>query len=177
MLAAVSQNAFDAGDAGAFAVRFLTGSHSDSIATYDAKWLDQDAQMLARHGGTLTWRARLNPLSAEREQRFDEMLIYGFTDTESRGAWVGDNERETLQTLERRLFRRDVLVLADSQTMVQPPPQPESVAPAADARPGDAPSAPDGAPAASDAAPGDASGGAANDGQPAGPATDGSSEP
>jgi uncharacterized protein (DUF1330 family) len=133
-----SQTTFDVGDTRAHAVRFLTGSHADSIATYDAKWSDQDAQMLARHGGALMWRARLAPLAAEREQHFDEVLIYGFPDTESRDAWVGDNERETLQTLERRLFRRDVLVLANSQTMVQPPVKPE-IATDADSTTGAAP--------------------------------------
>jgi uncharacterized protein (DUF1330 family) len=130
---APSQTAFDVGSTQTHAVRFLTGSHVDSLETYDAKWLEQDAQILERHGGTLVWRARLSPLTAEREQRFDEMLIYGFADVESRDAWVGDTERETFQTLQRRLFRRDVLVLADSQTMVQPPPAPsDAAAPPAD---------------------------------------------
>jgi len=126
-----SQNAFDPLDTQAQALRLLKGAHADSLATYDAKWSAEDAKMLERHGGTLLWRARLKPLSAEPEQRFDELLIYGFGDAEQRDAWVGDAERETLQTLQRRLFRRDVLVLADSLPMVQPPAPPPDAAPAA----------------------------------------------
>ncbi|HTO58975.1 MAG TPA: hypothetical protein VMJ74_14335 [Pseudomonadales bacterium] len=116
-----SQNAFDPQDTQAQALRFMTGAHADSIATYDSKWLGEDAQMLERHGGVLLWRARLSPLVADEAERFDEILVYGFRDTEMRDEWVGDTERETLQTLQRRLFRRDVLVLSDAQQMVQPP--------------------------------------------------------
>jgi len=140
-----SQNAFDPLATQAQALRFLKGAHDDSIAVYDAKWLAEDAKMLERHGGALLWRARLKPLSAEPEQRFDELLIYGFGDAEQRDAWVGDAERETLQTLQRRLFRRDVLVLADGLAMVQPPSPPaEAAAPPSDseAPARDAPAAP-----------------------------------
>jgi len=116
-----SQNAFDPQDTQAQALRFLTGAHADSIATYDAKWLGEDAQMLQRHGGVLLWRARLSPLVADEAERFDEILVYGFRDSDMREEWVGDTERETLQTLQRRLFRRDVLVLCAAQAMLQPP--------------------------------------------------------
>jgi len=132
-----SQNAFDPLDTQAQALRLLKGAHGDSIATYDAKWSAEDAKMLERHGGALLWCARLKPLSADPEQRFDELLIYGFGDAEQRDAWVADAERETLQTLQRRLFRRDVLVLADSLAMVQPPapPPPDAETAAGDSEP------------------------------------------
>ncbi len=98
------------------AVRLLAGAHGDSIDRYDAKWLGEDASMLAQHGGKLIWRASLNPLVADAPQQFDAMLIYGFSDAAHRMAWVRDTERETLQTLQRRLFQRDVLLLADTMT-------------------------------------------------------------
>src|SRR5262249_47581101 len=94
----------------------------------DTDWLAQDERMLARHHGQLLWRARLNPLVAAPEQRFDEILIYGFSDIQHRDAWAGDDERETLQTLQRRLFKRDVLILAEAVPIVAPPPPAEPVA-------------------------------------------------
>ena len=145
-----AQTVFDPHDTQAQALRFLKGAHGDSIATYDAKWSGEDAKVLERHGGSLLWRARLIPLSAEPEQRFDELLIYGFTDAEQRDAWAADAERETLQTLQRRLFRRDVLVLADGLTMVQPPAPPAGEANSA---PGDAATSSDGATESSGGAP------------------------
>ncbi len=96
------------------AVRLMAGAHDDSIDRYDTQWSSQDATMLARHDGKLIWRASLNPLVADAEQRFDAILVYGFTNAAQRAAWAHDTERETLQTLQRRLFRRDVLVLADT---------------------------------------------------------------
>ena len=115
MLSATPVGDFDAQGTQAHAVRFLAGVHEDSIDTYDAKWLSQDEAMLERHLGKLIWRARLNPLVADAEQRFDELLVYGFSDAAHRDDWASDAERETLQTLQRRLFRRDVLVLADAE--------------------------------------------------------------
>ena len=99
-------------------MRLLIGAHDDSIDAYDAKWLAEDDQLLARHEGKLIWRARLNPLVAEPEQRFGAMLVYGFVDAAHRSEWATDAERETLQTLQRRLFRRDVIVA--SVTRVDP---------------------------------------------------------
>ncbi len=115
MLAATPAFDFDTQDTQAQAVRFLTGAHDDSIDVYESKWSDQDAKILAQHAGKLIWRARLNPLVAEPEQRFGEMLIYGFSDATHRDEWARDTERETLQTLQRRLFRRDVLILANAE--------------------------------------------------------------
>ena len=132
---------FDLQGTGAQAVRFLIGAHDDSIGKYDAKWLAEDEQLLARHSGKLIWRARLNPLVTEPEQRFGEMLVYGFTDAAHRDEWAADAERETLQTLQRRLFRRDVIVA--SVTRIDPDAMP--VTPPADLVP-----APD---AATEAAP------------------------
>jgi uncharacterized protein (DUF1330 family) len=106
---------FDLQGTQAQAVRFLLGAHDDSIGTYDSKWRDEDEKVLGRHAGKLIWRARLNPLVAEPEQRFGTMLVYGFTDAAQRDDWAADAERETLQALQRRLFRRDVIVLADTQ--------------------------------------------------------------
>jgi len=70
----------------------------------------------------------LNPLVTEPEQRFGEMLVYGFTDAAHRDEWAADAERETLQTLQRRLFRRDVIVA--SVTRIDPDAMP--VTPPAD---------------------------------------------
>src|SRR5262245_13176146 len=74
---APSQTAFEVGSTQTHAVRFLTGSHVDSIGTYDVKWLEQDARILERHGGTLVWRAGPACLNAERAQRFGERVAFG----------------------------------------------------------------------------------------------------
>ncbi len=104
----------DARQSGAYAVRMLGAAQDDSIDVYTAKWLAQDEQMLRRHGGELSWRARLSPLVADADDRFDEIQIYGFGDVEQRRLWATDAERQTLQTLQRRLFRRDVLLFVDA---------------------------------------------------------------
>ncbi len=109
---------FDLQGTEAQAVRFFVGAHDDSIDAYDTKWLAEDDKLLERHSGKLIWRARLNPLVAEPEQRFGAMLVYGFTDAAHRDEWARDAQRETLQTLQRRLFRRDVVVA--SLTRVDP---------------------------------------------------------
>jgi len=114
MFAGTSSTLFDVQGTRAQVVRFLTAARDDSIDTFDSQWLDQEEALLARHDGRLLWRARLNPLVADDEQSFDTMLVYGFADAENRAAWANDSERETLQTLQRRLFRRDVLVLAET---------------------------------------------------------------
>lgn len=118
VLAATPAIDFDAQGTQAQAVRFLRGAHDDSIAVYESKWLAEDEKLLAEHEGKLIWRARLNPLVTDPEQRFGEMLIYGFSDAQHRDDWAADAERETLQTLQRRLFKRDVLVLANAQSPV-----------------------------------------------------------
>ena len=131
VLSATPQADFDTQGTQAQAVRFLAGAHGDSIETYDTKWLSQDETLLAQHSGKLLWRARLNPLVAESEQHFDAILVYGFADAAHRDDWASDAERETLQTLQRRLFRRDVLVLADAETDpdAQPIVPPQTVPP------------------------------------------------
>jgi uncharacterized protein (DUF1330 family) len=115
ILSATPTSDFDLQGTQVQAVRLLAGAHNDSIATYDRKWLGDDEKVLGRHAGKLIWRARLNPLVADLEQRFDEMLVYGFTDAAQRDDWAADAERETLQTLQRRLFKRDVIVLSDTR--------------------------------------------------------------
>jgi uncharacterized protein (DUF1330 family) len=137
---------FDTQGTQAQAVRFLAAAHDDSIDVYETKWLSEDDALLQRHQGKLIWRARLNPLVAESEQRFDEMLIYGFSDAEHRDDWASDSERETLQTLQRRLFRRDVLVLADTTVSA------DALVPA-DAAPSDTLTAPDAQPVAPEQTP------------------------
>jgi uncharacterized protein (DUF1330 family) len=122
---------FDLQGTGAQAVRFLIGAHDDSIAKYDSKWLVEDEQLLASHEGKLLWRARLNPLVTEPDQRFGEMLVYGFTDAALRDEWAADAKRETLQTLQRRLFRRDVIVASVTRLDLDAMP----VTPRADTRP------------------------------------------
>lgn len=114
MFAGTSSMQFDVQGTRAQVVRLLAGARDDSIDTFDAKWLEQEEVLLARHDARLLWRARLNPLVADHEQSFDAMLVYGFADTASRAAWVDDTGRETLQTLQRRLFRREVLLLAET---------------------------------------------------------------
>jgi hypothetical protein len=63
--------------------------------------------------------------------------VYGFPDAEHRDEWASDAQRETLQTLQRRLFRRDVIVA--SLTRVDPDAMP--VASPADAQPASEPGA------------------------------------
>ena len=120
MLSADAMGDLDAQQTPAVAVRLLTAARDDSLDTYDAKWLADDDVQLQRHGGKLLWRTRMKPLAADDEQQFDALLVYGFTDARGRSEWVSDVERETLQTLQRRLFRRDVLVLAE--TLADGPP-------------------------------------------------------
>jgi uncharacterized protein (DUF1330 family) len=115
VLSATPALAFDLQGTQAQAVRFLIGARDDSIQSFDTKWLVEETQMLERHEGKLIWRARLNPLVAAPEQRFGEMLIYGFVDAAHRDEWANDPQRETLQTLQRRLFRRDVIIASDTR--------------------------------------------------------------
>ncbi len=115
VLSATPALEFDLQGTQAQAVRFLIGAHDDSIEAFDKKWLAEETQMLARHEGKLIWRARLNPLVAAPEQRFGEMLVYGFVDAAHRDKWANDAQRETLQTLQRRLFRRDVIIASDTR--------------------------------------------------------------
>jgi hypothetical protein len=114
VLAATPEAPFVDDGTNAFAVRLLVGARRDSIDSYQAEWSNQDEAVLARHHGLTVWRARVDPIVADSNQRFDTMLVYGFTDAEQRDAWVDDPERATLQTLQRRVFRRDVLLLAKS---------------------------------------------------------------
>lgn len=128
ILAATPLLEFDAQRSRFHAVRMLAAAHDDSIDDYAAKWLAQDQQMLQRHGGELTWRARLSPLVADVDERFDEIQIYGFNDAEQRRGWATDARRQTLQTLQRRLFRRDVLLFVDARADADVQP----IAPASD---------------------------------------------
>ena len=92
--------------------------------------------MLQQHGGALSWRARLSPLVADADERFDEIQIYGFGDAEQRKLWATDPRRQTLQTLQRRLFRRDVLVFVDARVDADAQPSgPPDVSGAAAAEP------------------------------------------
>ncbi len=115
VLSATPAREFDLQGTQAQVVRFLVGARDDSIQSFDTKWLAEETQMLDRHEGKLIWRARLNPLVAPPEQRFGEMLVYGFVDAEHRDEWANDAQRETLHTLQRRLFRRDVIIASDTR--------------------------------------------------------------
>jgi uncharacterized protein (DUF1330 family) len=114
VLAATPLTTFPDADsqAGAHAVRLLAGVRDDSIERYQTEWATQDEDLLGRHRGHVVWRARLDPFSGDAAQHFDVMLVYGFPDIAHRDAWVDDPARETLQALQRRLFLRDVLLLA-----------------------------------------------------------------
>lgn len=120
LLSADATGDLDAQQTPALAVRLLTAARDDSLDTYDAKWLADDDVQLQRHRGKLLWRTRLKPLVADDEQQFDALLVYGFADARGRSDWVSDTERATLQTLQRRLFRRDVLVLAETLAEAMP---------------------------------------------------------
>ena len=66
--------------ANAYAVRLLVGARGDSLATYAAEWSNQDDVVLARHHGTIVWRARVDPIVVDSNQRFNAMFVYGFPD-------------------------------------------------------------------------------------------------
>jgi uncharacterized protein (DUF1330 family) len=112
VLAATPEAPFADEGANAYAVRLLVGARGDSLAAYAAEWSNQDDVVLARHHGTIAWRARVDPIVVDSNQRFNAMFVYGFPTTEQRDAWVDDPERATLETLQRRVFHRDVLLLA-----------------------------------------------------------------
>jgi uncharacterized protein (DUF1330 family) len=112
VLAATEETPFAGDDANSYAVRLLVGARGDSLATYAAEWSNQDDVVLARHHGMIVWRARVDPIVVEANQRFNAMIVYGFPTTDRRDAWVDDPERATLSTLQHRLFQRDVLLLA-----------------------------------------------------------------
>jgi hypothetical protein len=116
VLAATPEMPFTDLGLGAYAVRFLTVSDGAAMAAYDAQWAVEDAAMLARHRGRLVWRASLNPLVAEPAQHFDAMLIYGFVESAGCTGWADDPARATLQTMQRRLFSRDVVLLTQTRT-------------------------------------------------------------
>lgn len=114
LFAATQAMPFTDDGASAYAVRLLAGVDRDAIASYRAQATKEDDALLARHQGQLVWRADVDPLVVAGDQRFEAMLIYGFPDVDRRDAWVNDPARATLQTLQRRLFRRDVLLLASA---------------------------------------------------------------
>jgi uncharacterized protein (DUF1330 family) len=114
VLAATPAMPFPDPDLGAYAVRFVALARDTTMAAYDTQWSAEEAALLAQHGGRLVWRASLNPLIAEPSQRFDAMLIYGFDAASGAGDWADDPARATLETMQRRLFDRDVVLLTRS---------------------------------------------------------------
>jgi hypothetical protein len=112
VLAATPEAKFADGGANAYAVRLVAGVRRDSMGTYKTEWADQDESVIARHHGSIAWRARVDPIVVDSNQRFDAMFVYGFPTADERAAWVDDPARATLETLQRRVFRRDVLLLA-----------------------------------------------------------------
>jgi uncharacterized protein (DUF1330 family) len=110
-LAAAPSQAFE-GAGGAFALRLVQGSGARWRTGYDSEWLAEDEALLERHGGRIAWRATLTPLTREDEPAgFEEIWLYAFADPAQRTAWSRDLERLTVQSLERRLLRRDVVLL------------------------------------------------------------------
>lgn len=110
LLAGTPRSAFEPGGV-VFAMRLVRGVDDDWRKRYDAEWQSEDLELLARHAGRVVFRAGMNPLVAEDEDAFDEAWLMAFDSTEGRGAWVNDRERRTVQSLEHRLLRRDVLLL------------------------------------------------------------------
>lgn len=110
VLAGTPRGPFEPGGA-SFAIRLVRGIDGDWRQVYDSTWQSEDAELLARHGGRVVWRAGLNPLIAEDEDAFDEAWLLAFDAPAGRSAWVDDRERRTVQSLEQRLWRRDVVLL------------------------------------------------------------------
>jgi uncharacterized protein (DUF1330 family) len=108
-LAATPTTPFE-GAGSAFALRLVRGSADDWRERYDTEWQAEDTALLERHGGRVAWRAGISPLDAAPEFAFDEVWLYAFVDVAGRSAWADDIERRTVQSLERRLFARDVVL-------------------------------------------------------------------
>jgi hypothetical protein len=98
------------GDQRAYALRFTTAASEASGADYAARWLDDDAALLARYGGGIAWHARLNPLATPSAASFDYLTVMSFDSIRGRDLWLADATRATHKTLQARLWRRDVLL-------------------------------------------------------------------
>ncbi len=96
------------------AVRLVQGASESWRERYAEEWWNEDAAILAVHGGRLVWHARLNPLVATEDEQFDAIFVFAFDTADGRSTWATDPERRTLRSLEQRMFRRDVLMLADT---------------------------------------------------------------
>ncbi len=93
-----------------YVVRLTRLGEGADYEAFEDRWGQQEHELLERHGGVLAWSADLNPLVAQAEDQFDRMTVLEFRDAIASGDWALDPERETLVSLERRLFERDVLL-------------------------------------------------------------------
>jgi uncharacterized protein (DUF1330 family) len=110
VLAADPRREFEAAG-NAFVLRLVRGRRDGWRSKYESEWLAEDEGLLERHGGRVVWRAALSPLVAGAGEAFDEIWLYAFDEPAGRTAWSEDIERLTVQSLERRLFDRDVVLL------------------------------------------------------------------
>jgi uncharacterized protein (DUF1330 family) len=96
---------------GAFVLRLSKGADAGWRSRYESEWQAEDGALLERHRGRIAWRATLNPIAADDAFAFDEAWLYAFRDERLRAAWANDPERRTVESLEARLFERDVVLL------------------------------------------------------------------
>jgi uncharacterized protein (DUF1330 family) len=96
-----------------FAMRLVQGNREEWRVRYRNDWWNEDVALLDAYAGRLVWRAKLNPLIATDPDRFEEVFVFAFASAAARNDWATDAERRTLQSLEQRLLRRDVLLLLD----------------------------------------------------------------
>jgi uncharacterized protein (DUF1330 family) len=109
-LAATPIAEFQPGGARAFVTRFLMKG-DDEPADWWRESYAESVGVLERHDGAVVWQAALNPLFAEKQGAFDQVVVFGFPDEISRDAWLDDPGRSTLHTLQRRHLLRDVLLV------------------------------------------------------------------
>jgi hypothetical protein len=109
VLAATSEQTFAINGARAFAVRLVAGV--DDLARVDAEqWRERETEVLAAHGGLVVWRARLRPLDVAREERFDQLTVFGFASVQGRDRWLEDPARATDMALQSRVFQRQIML-------------------------------------------------------------------
>jgi len=111
-LAGTPLSDFLPGDAGGFVVRFLMRQEEEP-ADWWRETADESKRLLDNHGGSVVWRAALNPLVADDSDAFDQVVIIGFADLTTRDAWLHDPARSTLYSLQRRHLQRDVLLVVN----------------------------------------------------------------
>jgi hypothetical protein len=112
----------------AYAARLLTFGTDGSAEKYFREWFQQDTAVVAQHGGVVAWEARLEAFVGDESDRFDHLLIAGFSDQAALEGWLDDPQRATLRTLERRLMKREVVMVLTPDRR-EPPPQMRQPAP------------------------------------------------